>query len=152
VLKRSKSDKRRAWEGTADGVLLVCDDPDAGELLARLISRDGHDLHRVETAEGALRHLLATPRRAAVLSLSGPTANRQLAEKVRAHPNPPVSEVALVALVDSEGLVPELWDAGVDGLLIRPFHADQLSEELTAALDRPLEDRPAYRDAQLHGD
>jgi DNA-binding response OmpR family regulator len=151
VLKRSRS-KSQAWEGGAEGVLLVCDEPDAGELLGRLIAQDGHDLHRVETAEGALRHLLATPRKAAVLSLSGPTANRQLVDKVRSHPNPPVSEVALVVLADDEGAGPELWDAGADGFLARPFHADQLSEELTAALERPLDQRQAHREAQARGD
>ena len=92
MLKRSRTDKqRREWEPHGEGVLLVCDDPDAGELLNRLMAADGHDVHRVETAEGAVRHLLATPRRAAVLSLSGPTANRQLLEKIRTHPNPPAA-------------------------------------------------------------
>ena len=76
MLRRSKADKggrRESWEPHGEGVLLVCDDPDAGELLDRLMAQDGHDVHRVETAEGAIRHLLATPRQGAVLSLSGPT-------------------------------------------------------------------------------
>ncbi len=151
MLKRSKADKaerRREWEPHGEGVLLVCDDPDAGELLSRLITADGHDVHRVETAEGAIRHLLATPRRATVLSLSGPTANRQLLEKIRDHPNPPVSEVAVVLLADDVGAGPEAWDKGADGFLARPFHNEQLTAELQGALDRPLAARPAHREAQ----
>ena len=154
MLKRSRSDKskRHEWEPHGEGVLLVCDDPDAGELLSRLMAADGHDVHRVETAEGAVRHLLATPRQAAVLSLSGPTANRHLLEKIRAHPNPPVSEVAIVLLADDIGAGPEAWDKGADGFLARPFHADQLASELSGALERPLGDREAHRQAQLSGD
>lgn len=155
VLKRSRSDKaakRQDWEPHGEGVLLVCDDSDAGELLTRLMTADGHDVHRVETAEGAMRHLLATPRRATVLSLSGPTANRQLLEKIRSHPNPPVSEVAVVLLADDVAAGPEAWDAGADGFLARPFHADQLSTELAGALDRPLAAREAHREAQREAD
>ncbi len=151
MLRRSRTDKgerRHEWEPHGEGVLLVCDDPDAGELLSRLIAADGHDIHRVETAEGAVRHLLATPRRATVLSLSGPTANRQLLEKIRSHPNPPVSEVAVVLLADDVAAGPEAWDKGADGFLARPFHAEQLSTELQGALDRPFADRPAHREAE----
>jgi len=156
VLKRSKADKaeKRAasWEPHGEGVLLVCDDPDAGELLSRLMTQDGHDVHRVETAEGAVRHLLATPRHAAVLSLSGPTANRQLLEKIRDHPNPPVSEVAVVLLADDVEAARDAWDHGTDGFLARPFHADQLREELQGALDRPLAARAAHREAARDAD
>ena len=155
MLKRSKADKaerRREWEPHGEGVLLVCDDPDAGELLSRLITADGHDVHRVETAEGAVRHLLATPRRAAVLSLSGPTANRQLLEKIRDHPNPPVAEVAVVLLADDVAAGREAWDKGTDGFLARPFHAEQLSAELQGAIERPLVARAAHRVTQLDAD
>jgi DNA-binding response OmpR family regulator len=155
VLRRSRTDKgekRHEWEPHGEGILLVCDDPDAGELLSRLMAADGHDVHRVETAEGAVRHLLATPRRAAVLSLSGPTANRQLLEKIRGHPNPPVNEVAVVLLADDVASGPEVWDKGADGFLARPFHADQLASELRGALDRPLAARQAHRDAARDAD
>jgi DNA-binding response OmpR family regulator len=149
MLKRGRSEKRRGWEPPAEGILLVCDDPDAGELLARLIDRDGHDVHRVETAEGALRHLLATPRLGAVLSLSGPTANRQLTDKIRSHPNPPVAGVALVLLADDDAEAAPAWEAGVDGFLVRPFHADDLSATLKAAIGRTPDERAAHRQDQL---
>ena len=150
--KADKAGRRQEWEPHGEGVLLVCDEPDAGELLARLISADGHDVHRVETAEGAVRHLLATPRQAAVLSLSGPTANRQLLEKIRDHPNPPVSEVAVVLLADEVGAGREAWDKGADGFLARPFHSEQLTAELQSAMDRPFADRAAHREAQRDAD
>jgi len=153
MLKRRPDKHKGGREPAGEGVLLVCDDPDAGELLARLLGREGHDVHRVETAEGALRHLLATPRRGAVLSLSGPTANRQLVDKVRAHPNPAVAEVALVALAPEDAAASagdEAWQAGADGFLARPFHERELTEEVRAALTRPLEDRAAHREAQRH--
>ena len=150
--KADKAGRRQEWEPHGEGVLLVCDEPDAGELLARLISADGHDVHRVETAEGAVRHLLATPRQAAVLSLSGPTANRQLLEKIRDHPNPPVSEVAVVLLADEVGAGREAWEKGADGFLARPFHSEQLTAELQGAMDRPFADRAAHREAQRDAD
>ena len=131
VLRRTKREEggsRREWEPHGVGVLLVCDDPDAGELLSRLMAADGHSVHRVETAEGAVRHLL---------------------EKIRSHPNPPVSEVAVVLLADEMEAEQDAWEAGADGFLARPFHAEQLSAELTGALDRPFADRQAHRDAQL---
>ena len=155
MLRRSrtdKGDKRHEWEPHGEGVLLVCDDPDAGELPTRRMAADGHDVHRVETAEGAIRHRLATPRRAGVLSRSGPTANRQLLEKIRSHPNAPVSEVAVVLLADDVAVGPEAWDKGADGFLARPFHTEQLSTEVQSALDRPLTDRPAHREAERNAD
>ena len=151
MLKRPRGDKgrrRHEWEPHGAGVLLVCDDPDAGELLTRLLSADGHDVHRVETAEGAVRHLLATPRQAAVLSLSGPTASRQLLDKIRSHPNAPVNEVAVIVLADEVGDGPVVWEQGADGFLARPFHAEQLTAEVQAALDRPFAEREAHREAQ----
>jgi DNA-binding response OmpR family regulator len=132
--KRSRSEKDQARGPGGEGVLLVCDDPDAGELLARLITKDGHDLQRVETAEGALRHLLATPRAAGVLSLSGPTANRQLIEEIRSHPSASMSEVALLALTDDEASAEGARMEGADAALARPFHAAELTAELTAVI------------------
>jgi two-component system response regulator CpxR len=150
VLKRSKADRggrRDDWEPHGEGVLLVCDEPDAGELLARLLTADGHDVHRVETAEGAMRHLLATPREATLLSLSGPTANRELLVKIRDHPNPPVNEVAVVLLADDVDAQADAYDKGADGFLARPFHAEQLATEVRGAIERPLAERAAHREA-----
>ncbi len=155
MLKRRRTDKAQAagrgWEG-ARGVLLVCDDPDAGEVLARLLIAAGHDLDRVETAEGTVRHLVSSPKGAVVLSLAGPKANLALLDKIRAHPNAPVHEVAVVVLADDLATGRAAWEAGADGFLARPFHAEQLTAELAAALDRPLDARADHRAAQLDAD
>lgn len=149
MLKRSRSDKKASPWGAGQGLLLVCDDPDAGELLTRLLRQTEHDVDRVETAEGAMRNLLAAPRWAMVLALSGAGANRRLLEKVRDHPKASVAQVAAVVLADDLADGAKAWGAGADGFLARPFHAAHLLEEVRAAAERPLDDRAAHRQARL---
>jgi DNA-binding response OmpR family regulator len=60
-----------------------------------------------------------------------------------------VGAVPVVVCSWDDGLRAQAWITGTDGWLTRPFHADQLVAELTAAIRRPAADRDAHRQRQI---
>ena len=130
-------------------VAVVNDDDGARELVARIIERDGHTAHRVESADAALTLLQAGGVNIAVFDLvtAGPAANRNLLAEVRAAmPGSPVRAV-LVGRSSGAGLL--AWQGGADGFLVRPFHARELVQAIDEALARPDADREAHRRAAI---
>jgi len=130
-------------------VAVVNDDDDARELVARIIERDGHTVHRIESAAAALSLLSAGGVNVAVFDLvsAGPAANRNLLSEVRdSMPGAPVRAV-LVGRSAGAGLL--AWQGGADGFLVRPFHARDLVQAIDEALARPDADREGHRRAAI---
>ncbi|MEL7207382.1 MAG: response regulator [Actinomycetota bacterium] len=147
MLRRSKN-KRKApaaepESGPVD-VLVVGDDADARELLARVLDRAGHEVTQVDGAPSALEALGMAPRRAVVALLHG-DGGASLTESIRDHEDETVAAVPLVVLADEESAVNAATRAGADGTLTRPFHADELTGELDEVLGRTPEERAEIR-------
>lgn len=148
MLKRSKIDD----DGTpappaARPYLIVSDSPNSCELLGRLIESAGWQAQRChDTAEAS--RLLSQPGSefaGVIIDLNdGVTAGLPILDVTRqqAGARGTIPIVGLSALPDDEALG---WRAGLDAVLIRPFHANAFIDELRTVSTRTAEQRATYR-------
>jgi DNA-binding response OmpR family regulator len=124
------------WRTDEPKVLVVADDRDAGELLARLFDEAGW---------------LASPGYSSVvldLSRSGGATGLEALRSIRElHGSAGAMPIVMCSWNDGDRA--KAWVSGVDGFLTRPFHANALVAEVTAAVERPMADRDAHRQRQI---
>jgi DNA-binding response OmpR family regulator len=148
VLRRSKSDP--ADQGPTR-VLIVNDDADACELVARIIESAGWAADRAHSSDEALESLLESkPVAKAVLidfTSGGTGMGLNLLDTIRRTPG--ISDLVVVLLTRTTSNRVFAWESGADGFLVRPFHGDDLINELTAVFARSPDEREAYRQEQL---
>jgi two-component system, OmpR family, response regulator ResD len=146
VLRRSKNENAGPTR-----VLVVNDDPDACELIARIIESAGWIALRCHSHDDALAALPgAKPALKAVLAdfhAGGASAGLKLLDDIRRMPAFTNMPVLLLTHNDANRLF--AWQAGIDGFLVRPFHADQLINEVYAVLTRTPQERDTYRQQRL---
>ena len=133
-------------------VLVLNDDPDAGELIARLVETTGVDAERC-TDPGQVLGLLKDGGDwvGAVLDLQGGTAaSLPVLTDIRQQQDP-IGSIAVLVLTSTADSEVFAWQSGADGFLQRPFHADDLTTMLSAALGRSAAERDAYRRDRVSG-
>jgi len=140
------------WRTDEPKVLVVADDRDAGELLARLFDEAGWLASLAFSADAAVAEL-AEPDAGysgVVLDLSRADASAGLdaLRSIRALSGP-ASVMPVVMCSWNDGDRAQAWVRGVDGFLTRPFHANALVAEVTAAVERPMADRDPHRQRQI---
>jgi DNA-binding response OmpR family regulator len=138
---------------TSNRVLVVNDDADAGELIARLCETLGLDVVRSTDAADALSDLRADAYGLVVIDLllAGVTAGLRLLDEVRDLDGPSAGAgVVVIAATDTNRLF--AFQSGADGFIVRPFHAEELLECMTDVLSRSHEERVEHRRGQLLGD
>jgi two-component system, OmpR family, response regulator len=157
VLGRRKDEQ---WNGVdrraAPKVLVVNDDPSACEMLVRMIATKGF------TAIGATRPDEATGRiadelpRCIVLDLDagGVGTGLKVLDTIRSHDDLRVSTARVVLCAASPKNRSFSFQSGADAFLVRPFHLDDLTDQITDVLERAHEDRARHRRDELarHGD
>jgi DNA-binding response OmpR family regulator len=149
MLKRSRTDDARKKRPVR--VLVVDDDPDACELLARIVER--HDMEAVRALDHgeAMTQLLGAINafRGVVIDFAhgGPSASVALLEDIRG--SDAITDLAVVIIPRLDQARVFAWQAGADAYLVRPFHADELLAELDAALERTPDERATHREAAL---
>ena len=151
MLRRSKADKAGGGGGVArDGLLVVSDDKDACELMARLLEREGHAVDRIFEEGKVMPTLLQQPREAVLISFSGGSStNLKLVDSIRNHTDDGVKETPIVLVTIDEKNRVYSWQSGVDGLLVRPFHANDLVRTMSETLTRSPDERATHRRAEL---
>jgi DNA-binding response OmpR family regulator len=154
LLKRSKTDDELDHEGTgADGVVLVVnEDQDACELVARLVEWAGFRADRSHDVVAVVGQL-AEERPAALIVDSlgtGIATAFKVLDDVRAD-GPEVKETPVIILAATDTNRLFAYQSGVDGYVVRPFHADELVEAVRAAVGRSPSERVSFRQAQLLG-
>ena len=89
------------------------------------------------------------PYKGAIIDLAkgGTTQSVNLLESIRSQHE--LSELPIVVLTSNAKGQVFAWQSGVDGFLVRPFHADDLINEVYATLARTSEEREAYRAENL---
>jgi signal transduction histidine kinase/CheY-like chemotaxis protein len=130
-------------------VLLVEDVPSNRVLTAALLRRAGHRVDVAETGAEAIGLVQARPYDIVFMDLVMPLMDGyEAARRVRALPGPE-GRVPIIALTasDDEEKPAALADAGINGLLAKPVHRDELSDALDATVwktrRRPAPTRPA---------
>ena len=150
MLRRGRRDER-AGEAGPPQVLVVGDDPDACELLVRLLRRAGNEVEKArDLMELSDRLLVGRPVDCIVLDVvtGGLGGNLKLLDAVRNHREPSVATTPVVMVAHHAASAVFSWQAGVDELLVRPFEAAALVDAVASAIARPLEARARHRKEQ----
>jgi DNA-binding response OmpR family regulator len=83
------------------------------------------------------------------LNAGGISDNLKMLDTIRSHRDPAISGLRVVLATAQVNNQMFSWQAGVDGFLVHPFHADELLREVAEVLDRPDNDRVAHRRDKL---
>jgi DNA-binding response OmpR family regulator len=155
LLKRSRIDDD-IDDGTADStegaVLVVNQDPDACELVARLVELAGFPAVRFFDHGSVVDQLTEGGVAGVVVDalVAGDTDAFAVLDAIRAA-EASVRDTVVVILGTTDANRLYAYQSGVDGFLVRPFHAGELVEAVRTTLGRSLEDRVSYRNMQLMG-
>jgi DNA-binding response OmpR family regulator len=155
LLKRSKTDDEIVLEaaaGTSGGsVLVLNDDRDACELIARLVESAGWEAVRSYDFDDVAGQLAQGQYIAAVIdSMScGITVAFRVLDEIRKAPEGRNLGVVILAATDTIRLF--ACQSGVDGYVVRPVHADEFLDVMRLVLSKSSEERLEFRRAQLMG-
>jgi CheY-like chemotaxis protein len=129
-------------------LVVANDDPDACEVVARVLELDGYEVSRVAGAEAVAGVVQRTGSTGVLLDLmdGGFGANLEALERLRAGAGAPGREVRVVLVGAQESQELFGWQSGIDGFLVRPFHERDLRRVMADALDRADKDRRPFRD------
>ena len=153
MLKRSKTDDEIELAAAGTGtVLVVNDDRDACELIARLLEASGFSARRVNDLDAVSDALADGPYQAIIIdSLSlGVTPAFKLLDEIRGG-GPDVRHVAVVILAATDTNRLFAYQSGADGFAVRPIHGAELIDLVRSVLARDPDERVEYRRAQLMG-
>jgi CheY-like chemotaxis protein len=131
-------------------VLAVNDDPDACELLARILTRSGFAVGLSYEAHDAFEQIVELSPDCVLLDLAsgGVGPNLKILDRIRRASDPAVAltRVVLVSREPNSRLF--CWQAGIDAFLTRPFHMHELVAMVQDVVERPEVQRGPYRQAQ----
>jgi ActR/RegA family two-component response regulator len=116
-------------------VLVVHDEPRAGEILARLVEREGWRAERAATVDEAMERAPTWLPRAVLVDLpkAGLGSALALLARLRSHDDERVASAAVV-VVDDAGTGQTALATGADAHLSRPAHV----RDIAAALHRAI--------------
>jgi DNA-binding response OmpR family regulator len=154
ALRRSKraGDEQAKGKDSSPTVLVVNDEHEACELLVRILRGAGNEVERARTFTEMADRLVQSPRLDCVvldIAAGGIGGNLKLLDAIRGFRDPVVSQTPVVLVTAASSSTMFSWQAGVDELVIRPFHADDLVKAVQGAVARPADERARYRRQQL---
>lgn len=153
MLKRSKTDEiDLAVGGGGSTILVVNDDADACELVARLVESAGWPAARKTDLGGVGATLAAGSFGGVVIdSLScGVTEAFKVLDEIRGGGGS-VRDLPVVILASSDTNRLFAYQSGADGFVVRPFHSDELLDAVGLVMGRSADERADWRRAQLMG-
>ena len=109
-------------------VLIVANDPDMRDLISALLTEEGFQIVAVSDGVAAL-HIIRTRRPAlAIIDLTMPVMDgRELIERLRQEPEPPLPIIAMSAALSSDSND----HIEADACLSKPFDLEELLEHVT---------------------
>jgi DNA-binding response OmpR family regulator len=157
VLGRKKDE---GWDGKERRapamVLIVNDDPAACEMLVRMVGAKGYRALGATTVDEATGRIAAELPRCIVLDLDagGIGSSLKVLDSIRSHDDLKVSTARVVLCAATARNRSFSFQSGADAFLVRPFHLDELVEQIADVLARAHEDRARHRRDELarHGD
>jgi DNA-binding response OmpR family regulator len=157
MLGRRKDER---WDGTerrsAPTVLVVNDDPAACEMLERMIDATGYHAVGATSPDEATSRIADELPRCIVLDLDagGIGTSLKLLDLIRSHPDLKVSTARVVLCAANPKNRSFSFQSGADAFLVRPFHLDELTEQIADVLARAHDERARHRRDELarHGD
>ncbi len=158
MLKRSKIEDYLDEDGepTPGGgrssvVLVVSDDANRSELIARLIDASGWQAARAYDVSMAASLVRDQPLAGVIIDLTeGLPVAVDAVREIRGAGGAGAI-VPIIVLTSTGGDESTAWRAGADGFLARPFHANDFLQQLDIVIGRSPEERDQHRQ-QMIGD
>jgi DNA-binding response OmpR family regulator len=144
-----------SWDGqerrAPATVLIVNDDPAACELLVRMVATAGYRTIGATTESEATATIVAEHPRCVVLDLAsgGVGSSLKVLDHIRSHEDHMVNTSRVVLCAPTAKNRAFSFQSGADAFLVRPFHFDELTEQLADVLARPHEARARHRRDEL---
>jgi CheY-like chemotaxis protein len=114
-------------------ILVVDDEPLILQLCVKVLGRMGHEVDGAQEGETALQKVAAGPVDLLVVDYKMPGINGfEVMRRARA-----LNRDLKIVLITGHGtreVVGEAIDGGVNGILVKPFTPDELTQTITAAL------------------
>ncbi|HEY4376051.1 MAG TPA: response regulator [Acidimicrobiales bacterium] len=130
-------------------VLVVNDDPDILEVVARALESAGHAVSRCPDHDAAVGAVGVSAPDIVVIDLPGSGAGVGLLESLRTRPEATVRDTRVLVIGSGPANATAAWQAGADGFLVRPFHARELAAQVDDIVARPDLARATHRATQL---
>ncbi|MCC5951683.1 MAG: response regulator [Acidimicrobiia bacterium] len=148
MLRRSKNDA----EASGARLLVVNNDQNGCELVARLVESQGWEAVRIYAHQDAILELNKpnNPIDGLVIDFSsgGTASSLKLLESVR-HGEQNRRDTPVMILTSSSTNLSFAYQSGVDSFMVRPFHANEMLEEVRLMLTRSDEERQRNRRERL---
>ena len=152
--------KNEQWDGTerraSATVLIVNDDPTACEMLERMIASKGYNAIGATGPDEALWRAVDERPRCIVLDVEtgGIGTSLKLLDAIRSHEDLRVSAARVVLCAANPKNRTFSFQSGADSFLVRPFHLDELTDQIADVLARAQDQRARHRRDELarHGD
>ena len=147
--------KDESWDGTerraAAVVLIVNDDPDACEMLVRMIGARGFRAIGATGPDDAMSRLVSDLPRCVVLDFAegGVGTGLKVLDLIRGHSDKRVSSARVVLCAANPKNRSFSYQSGTDSFLVRPFHIDELVAQIQDVLGRADKDRARHRRDEL---
>lgn len=129
--------------GSRTTVLVANTDAAVCEVLARIAEAAGHEAVRVTDLEKVATAVVTSAADALVLDLGADSL--AVLTELRSHSEPVADAVRVVVLGTGPANARLAWQADADAVLVRPFAATELQDELAAALARSDPERRSLR-------
>jgi adenylate cyclase len=118
-------------------ILIADDDPDARDILVRLVERRGHAATQVADGRQAVEALGGGAYDLLLLDIMMPEMDGyQVLEAIRDDPELTRASVIVVSAVDDMNSVARCIEAGAADFLLKPFNSTLLNARLTACLEQ----------------
>jgi DNA-binding response OmpR family regulator len=145
--------KTEKWDGAERRaparVLVVNDDPDAGELLVRILAQAGYRSSAVSADREVMQAVYEQLPRCVVLDMSGVGSSLKVLDTIRSSDDRRIATTRILLCAPSLQNRSFSFQSGADDFLLRPFHAGELLDMVADVLARPESDRSRHRKAQL---
>ncbi len=151
MLRRSKTERSPRLSGTqgADRIVVVDDLPEAGHLVASLVRHAGYEVAELTDAHDVVPSLVDEPGPVSAVigsfTMSGTRSGLRLLDSIRSHEDPRIAGLRILLALDEPRQQIFCLQAGADDIVLRPYHATDLIDELDAMLGRKGRDRTEYR-------
>lgn len=151
-LRRSRDDR---WDGVerraTPTVLVVNDEPDAREVLVRLLRPQGFRTVGAESPDAAMSAIGTQLPRCVVVDMTGGGigSSLRILDQIRSHDDRRISSARVVLCASSPRNRTFSFQSGADAFVVRPFHLDEVAASIRDVLARPQEERARHRRDQL---
>jgi DNA-binding response OmpR family regulator len=143
--------KHEQWDGTErrtpPTVLIVNDDPAACEMLVRMVGSRGYRAIGATSADDVTWRIVDDLPRCIVLDLDagGIGTSLKVLDLIRSHQDLRVSTARVVLSAASPRNRSFSFQSGADAFLVRPFHLDELTDQIADVLARVHDERARHR-------